>query len=97
MVQACTSREEIARLASGGMKNTAIASKLGIPLRTVQKIVKQWKEEGHVRTKPGRARKRTANTRRMRSIIKKRIDRKDDRSLNKMAEQLKRSPGNQFK
>ncbi|XGW33729.1 hypothetical protein V3C99_017845, partial [Haemonchus contortus] len=43
----------------------------------------------HVPTKPGRGRKRTVNTRRMRGIIKKRIDRKDDRSLNKMAEQLK--------
>ncbi|XGW26890.1 hypothetical protein V3C99_007456, partial [Haemonchus contortus] len=74
MGQVCTSCEEIARLASGGMKNTAIASKLRISLRTVQKIVKQWKAGGHVLTKPGRGRKRTVNTRRMRGIIKNRID-----------------------
>uniref|UniRef100_A0A0N5BZM4 Transposase n=1 Tax=Strongyloides papillosus TaxID=174720 RepID=A0A0N5BZM4_STREA len=71
------------------MKNSAISSKLGVPLRTVQKIVKQWREEGHVQTKPGRGRKRTVNTRRMRGIIKKRIERKDDRSLIKMAKELK--------
>ena len=88
MAKTCTSRDAIARLAKSGMKNSAISSRLGIPLRTVQKIVKQWKVEGHVQTKPRSGRKRTVNTRQMHGIIKKRIDRKDDLSLNKMAKQL---------
>ncbi|KAK6057905.1 hypothetical protein COOONC_04536 [Cooperia oncophora] len=88
MTKACPSRDAIAQLAKSGMKNSAISSRLGIPLRTVQKIVKQWKVEGHVQIKPRSGRKRTVNTRQMRGIIKKRIDRKDDLSLNKMAKQL---------
>uniref|UniRef100_A0A0N5CIY5 Helix-turn-helix domain-containing protein n=1 Tax=Strongyloides papillosus TaxID=174720 RepID=A0A0N5CIY5_STREA len=51
MVKSCPCRDAIARLAKSGMKNSAISSKLGVPLRTVQKIVKQWREEGHVQTK----------------------------------------------
>ena len=88
MAKTYPSRDAIARLAESRMKNSAISSRLGIPLRTVQKIVKQWKVEGHVQTKPRSGRKRTVNTRQMRGIIKKRIDRKDDLSLNKMAKQL---------
>ncbi|EYC38951.1 hypothetical protein Y032_0685g1523 [Ancylostoma ceylanicum] len=88
MTKVCPCRDTIARLAENGMKNTAISSKLGVPLRTVQKIVKQWREKEHVQPRAGSGRKRTVNTRRMRGIIKKRIDRKDDLSLNQMAKQL---------
>lgn len=88
MTKTCASRDAIAQLATSGMKNSSIASRLGVALRTVQKIVKQWKDEGHVQSKPGRGPKRTVNTRKMRGIIKRRIERKDDRSLNKMAKQL---------
>lgn len=93
MTKTCEHREAISRLAASGMKNSAISSRLGVPLRTVQKIVKQFKEVGHVQAKPGRGRKRTVNTRQMRGIIKRRIDRNDERSLNKMASDLKISRG----
>ncbi|EPB73246.1 hypothetical protein ANCCEY_07671 [Ancylostoma ceylanicum] len=46
-MKVCPCHDVIARLAESGMKNTAISSKLGVPLRTVQKVVKQWDEEGH--------------------------------------------------
>ncbi|EPB66585.1 hypothetical protein ANCCEY_14327 [Ancylostoma ceylanicum] len=52
MTKVCPYRDVIARLAKSGKKNSAISSKLGVPLRTVQKVVKQWKEEGHVQRKP---------------------------------------------
>ncbi|RCN29955.1 hypothetical protein ANCCAN_24282 [Ancylostoma caninum] len=88
MAKVCPRRDAIARLAENGTKNSAIFSKPRIPLRTVQKIVKQWKEEGHVQPKPISGRKWTVNTQRMSGIIKKRIDRKDDLILNQMAKQL---------
>ncbi|EPB67367.1 hypothetical protein ANCCEY_13544, partial [Ancylostoma ceylanicum] len=69
MTKVCPCRDTIARLAENGMKNTAISSKLGVPLRTVQKIVKQWREKEHVQPRAGSGRKRTVNTRRMRGII----------------------------
>ncbi|CAJ0924645.1 unnamed protein product, partial [Mesorhabditis belari] len=78
MTKTCASRDAIAQLATSGMKNSSIASRLGVALRTVQKIVKQWKDEGHVQSKSGRGPKRTVNTRKMRGIIKRRIERKDD-------------------
>ncbi|EYC26466.1 hypothetical protein Y032_0010g1170 [Ancylostoma ceylanicum] len=52
MTKVCPCRDVIARLAESGMKNSAISPKLRVPLRTVQKVVKQWKEEGHVQPKP---------------------------------------------
>ncbi|KIH65162.1 hypothetical protein ANCDUO_04516 [Ancylostoma duodenale] len=75
MAKVCPCRDAIARFAESGKKNSAVFSKLVIPLRTVQNIVKQCKEEGHVQRKPRSGRKRTVNIRRMRRIIKKRIDR----------------------
>ncbi|KHJ90138.1 hypothetical protein OESDEN_10023 [Oesophagostomum dentatum] len=72
-----------------GIKNSVISSRLGVSLTTVQKAVKRRREERLVRTKLGKGRKRTVNIRRMREIVKRRIERKDDQSLNKMAEELK--------
>lgn len=89
MAKTCESRDAIARLSARGMKNSAISAKLSVPLRTVQAIVKQFNEVGHINTKPGRGRKRTVNTRKMRGIIKKRINRNDGISVNKLAGDLK--------
>ncbi|EYC21980.1 hypothetical protein Y032_0018g3644 [Ancylostoma ceylanicum] len=80
------------------MKNSAnSSSKLEVPLRTVQNIVKQWKEEGHVQPKEwtgwtpnlGVDEDGLPTPGRFFWIIKKRIDRKDYMSLDEMAKQLK--------
>ncbi|KIH42797.1 hypothetical protein ANCDUO_27214, partial [Ancylostoma duodenale] len=71
MAKVCPCRDAIARFAESGKKSSAVVSRLGIPLRSVQKVVKQWKEEGHVQPKPRSGRKRTVNIRRMRRIIKR--------------------------
>ncbi|KIH68836.1 hypothetical protein ANCDUO_00824 [Ancylostoma duodenale] len=90
MAKVCPCRNAIARFAGSGKSNSAVFSKLRIPLRVVQKIVRQWKEEGHVQPKLRSEQKRTVNIRRMRRFIKKRIDQKDDLrlNLNQMAKPL---------
>ncbi|KIH63964.1 hypothetical protein ANCDUO_05730 [Ancylostoma duodenale] len=88
MAKVCPCRDAIARFPEGGMKNSAILSKLGIPLGIVGKIVKQWKGEGYVQPKLRSGRKRTVSILRVRTIIKKRIDRKHHLSLSQMAKQL---------
>uniref|UniRef100_A0A0K0E5Y5 Winged helix-turn-helix domain-containing protein n=1 Tax=Strongyloides stercoralis TaxID=6248 RepID=A0A0K0E5Y5_STRER len=62
LIMTCPSRDAIARLAKSRMRNSAISSRLKIPLRTVQKIAKQWKEEGQVQLKSKSGRKKTVNT-----------------------------------
>ncbi|ETN86358.1 hypothetical protein NECAME_05973 [Necator americanus] len=57
------------------------------PLRTVQKIVTQWKDHGNVDVKPKSGRLRTVNTQKMRGIAKK-IQRNDGASLNEMTQEL---------
>ena len=84
----CVHRGAIARLAQAGEKNSVIARKLNLPLRTVQRIVKQWKSDGNVDVKKHPGRPRSVNTWRTRSIIKKRIRRNDAVSMNSMAKSL---------
>ena len=84
----CVHRGAIARLAQAGEKNSVIARKLNLPLRTVQRVVKQWKSDGNVDVKKHPGRPRSVNTRRTRSIIKKRIMRNDAVSMNSMAKSL---------
>ena len=84
----CIHREAIARLAECGEKSSVIGRKLDVPLRTVQKIVKQWNSTGSVETKKKEGRPRSVNTRRIRSVIKKRITRNDGVSMNSIAQSL---------
>ena len=84
----CVYREAIARLAQFGEKNSVIARKLNLSLRTVQRVVKQWKTDGNVDVKKSSGRPHSVNTRRIRSIIKKRIKRNDAVSMNSIAKSL---------
>ncbi|VDP46788.1 unnamed protein product [Heligmosomoides polygyrus] len=77
-------REAVARLAESGESTTAIAGKPSIPLRIVQRIIKQWNEKGNVSIKVKSGRPRSVNTRKNRAIIKKRIDRNDSISLKRL-------------
>jgi len=89
MVKVSPHREAIVQLLESKMKPSAISSRLKCSIPLVYKIAKQWKKTGSVKEKPKTGRKRTVNTRKTRGIIKKRIMRKDDLSLNKMAKSLK--------
>ena len=53
MIKTYSSRDGIAKLVKNGMKNSAISSRLESPIGIVQKIVKQWKEGGHVQASNG--------------------------------------------
>ena len=88
VMKRCAHRSAIAQLAASGLKTSWIAYRLKVPLRTVQRIVKQWKSEGNVDVKKKPGRPPSVNTRRNRAIIKKRITRNDAVSLNSMAKSL---------
>ncbi|VDO87910.1 unnamed protein product [Heligmosomoides polygyrus] len=81
-------RKAVTRLAESGESTTAIARKPSIPLRTVQRIIKQWNEKGNVTIKVKSGRPRSVNTTKNRVIIEKRIDINDSISLNKIAKSL---------
>ena len=84
----CQHREAIARLAQNGEKASSISRRMKIPLRTVQRIVKQWKSTGNVTPKTSSGRPRSVNTRRVRGIIKKRVTRNDAVNMNSIAKDL---------
>lgn len=92
-MRASPHREAVAALLRANEGNANIAMKLNISIRTVQRVAKQLREKGHVKESPKAGRPRTVNTRKMRDIIKKRIKRNDELSLNKMAAELKISRG----
>ena len=81
-------REAIVRLHQSGMKPLAIVSKLKVSKTLVYDILKRWKQTKDIKEKPKVGRPRTVNTRRTRGIIKKRIERNDGVSLNRMAKAL---------
>lgn len=82
-------REAIVRLRESGMKPLAIARRLVIAKSTVYDVIKQWKQTGSIKEKLKSGRKRSVNTRKIRAIIKKRINRNDGVSMNKMSKDLK--------
>ena len=88
-MQACPHREAIAMLLKAGESKAAISRKLKTNIRTVQRLAKQLQEKGNVKEKPKKGRPRSVNTPNIRKLIKQRIDRNDERSLGKMAKELK--------
>lgn len=88
MAKISSHREAIINLSQSKMKPSAIAESLKCSISLVYKVLKQWKTSGTVAEKKKHGRPRTVNTRRMRGIIKKRITRNDEVSLNKMAKDL---------
>ncbi|PIO57586.1 hypothetical protein TELCIR_20996, partial [Teladorsagia circumcincta] len=81
-------RSTIAYLASSGLSASEIARRLQMPSRTVQRLVKQYREEGNIEPRKRTGRPRTKNTPRIRKIIKKGVVRNDGVSLNKIAKDL---------
>ena len=92
-MRACPHRDAIAALLQSGESKAAISRKLKINKRTIQRLAKQLKMKGHVKEARKSGRTPTVDTARMRKIIKQRIDRNDERSLNQMAKELKISRG----
>lgn len=84
----CAHREAIVLLARNGNSATTIGRQLNVNTRTVQRIMKRWREEGNVDVKRKTGRPRSVNTRRLRGIIKKKIDRNDGVSMNRIASTL---------
>src|SRR3954471_24752217 len=84
----CIHRKAIAQLGQKGEKNSVISRKLNVPLKTVQKIVKQLKTKENVDIKKRPGWNPSINTRRTRAIIKKRMQRNDGVSMNSIAKDL---------
>uniref|UniRef100_A0A1I7TCP6 Paired domain-containing protein n=1 Tax=Caenorhabditis tropicalis TaxID=1561998 RepID=A0A1I7TCP6_9PELO len=87
-MRASPHRAIIAMLFAEGHRVCDIVRKLNIGQSLVQKVVQQFKKEGHVREHQKRGRPCTVNTRTTRAIIKKRIKRNDGVSMNKISESL---------
>ncbi|CAO4363115.1 unnamed protein product [Caenorhabditis nigoni] len=87
-MRASPHRPIIAKLYADGIRVCDIVRRLQIPKATVYKVVKYIKERGNVSEIPKSGRPHTANTSRIRNIIKKRITRNDALSMNKMATSL---------
>lgn len=81
-------RDSIIALFNNNQSSGTIAKLLGAPRSTVCRIIKQVKEVGHVLEKPKCGRPRSVNVPRIRNIIKKRINRNDGLSMNKVASDL---------
>uniref|UniRef100_A0A7I5E7H4 DDE_3 domain-containing protein n=1 Tax=Haemonchus contortus TaxID=6289 RepID=A0A7I5E7H4_HAECO len=81
-------RATIAHLVDEGCSAAEIARRLHINDRTVRRIVAQYRERGHHLPLPKSGRPRTVNVPRIRKVIKKRISRNDEVSMNKIASDL---------
>ncbi|VDO69575.1 unnamed protein product [Heligmosomoides polygyrus] len=68
-------RAAILELHRQGKRQCDIVSLLHVARSTVSKTILRFKELGYEGDRPGRGRKRTANTTRIQRIIKKRVDR----------------------
>ena len=59
-----------------------------VNIETVQRTMKRWIEEGNVYIKKKTGRPQSVSTRRLNGIIKKKIDRDDGVSMNRIASTL---------
>uniref|UniRef100_A0A8R1EFV5 Tc1-like transposase DDE domain-containing protein n=1 Tax=Caenorhabditis japonica TaxID=281687 RepID=A0A8R1EFV5_CAEJA len=71
------------------MRSSDVARTLGILDSTVRNVSAAFKKYGSSSERPKTGRPRTVNTRRIRGVIKRKIDRNDGLSLNKVAGELK--------
>lgn len=72
-----------------GMKNSDISKTLGMPMRTVQKAVKRFKELGTTEDRPRSGRPATVTTPEMINKVRCRIRRNSEVSMRKLAKNLK--------
>uniref|UniRef100_A0A7I4YN77 HTH_38 domain-containing protein n=1 Tax=Haemonchus contortus TaxID=6289 RepID=A0A7I4YN77_HAECO len=81
-------RATIAHLVDEGCSTAEIARRLHINDRTVGRIVAQCRERGHHLPLPKSGRPRTVDVPRIRKVVKKRISRNDEVSMNESASDL---------
>ncbi|CAG0900337.1 unnamed protein product [Darwinula stevensoni] len=80
-----SNRDVIVRLFQEGIKQSDIARSLNLSRQLVSKAIKRYKESGSNNDRPGRGRKRSANTAANRRKIKGRIQRNPRLSARKIA------------
>lgn len=78
-------RYDILAMHRTGKRQIEIARLLKVPKQKVSYVIARYKELGHEGDRPGRGRKRTANTSRNRKIIKKRVMRNPRVSIRNIA------------
>ncbi|VDL80312.1 unnamed protein product [Nippostrongylus brasiliensis] len=81
-------RATIAHLVDEGLRPAEITRRLPINDRTVRKTVAQYRQRGHHQPLPKPGRPRTVNVPGIRKTIKKRVQRNDQVSLNRIASDL---------
>lgn len=81
-------RSAILELHRRGKRQCEIVRLLNVPQQTVSKGIRRYEELGHEGDRPGRGRKPTRNTSRLRTIIKKRVLRKSQVSMRKIAREV---------
>ncbi|VDL79748.1 unnamed protein product [Nippostrongylus brasiliensis] len=87
-MQPYSHRDTIAHLVDEGLRPAEISKRLMINARTVPRIAAQYEQRGHCPTLVKAGRSRTVSTSGIREIIKKRIQRNGELSLNKIASDL---------
>lgn len=81
-------RGAIISLHEAGKRQCEIVRSLGVSRQLVSKTIKRFNELGHIGDRPGRGKKRTVRTPRLRNVIKKRLDRNPRTKVRKMARDL---------
>lgn len=83
-----TQRKAIISLHEAGKRQCEIVRSLGVSRQLVSKTIGRYNELGHLADRPGRGRKRTVRTPRLRNVIKKRLSRNPRTKVRKMAREL---------
>jgi AraC-like DNA-binding protein len=81
-------RGAIISLYEAGKRQCEIVRLLGISRQLVSSAIKRYDELGHLGDRPGRGRKRTVRTPRLRHIVKQRLTRNPQAKVRKMARDL---------
>lgn len=89
VIMSKTSRFAVLELYKARNSVKDIVQRLGIPQRTVYYAIKRYQELGNYLDRPGRGRKRTVDTPRLRIIIKCRIHRNPRVKMRQIARSLK--------
>src|SRR5687768_1118912 len=82
-------RAAVVRLFEEGKSKAYISRLLKVPVTTVKRDIQRFKETGNNNDRPGRGRKKTANTISNRKKIKRMIERNPKRSARKLAKVIK--------
>ena len=84
-------RDQIVALKSAGASHKSISKQLKVCLKTVYNVLKRYQETGTTSSKP--IRKRSARTKQLVDIVRKKVSRNPRRSIRKMAKDLQKSRG----